>query len=114
MRDGSQAYHLHLRSKHSDRDHALTDVLVDPVTKLMRKARAAFTVRAVAFGGGGDGDVFFGPVGKYWMMTGFDLHGSIYALLWHASFSADMRATDITLPSSLPDAYFGPSPKPSP
>lgn len=113
MLDGNQAYHLHLRARHSDRDHPLTDVWVDPETKLMRKARASFSMRAVAFGGGGDGDITFGQIGKYWMMTGFDLHGAIYALVWHASFSTDMRATDITLPQTLPDAYFPASPAPS-
>lgn len=111
--EGGPAYHLHLVAKGSDKDHPLTDLWVDPSTYLMRKAHAVYTFRAVAMGGGGQGDLTFGKVGKYWMATGFDFNVTMYALLWHANIGMDVHAHDIVLPASLPDAYFPGTPAPS-
>jgi len=115
--DGSPAYHLHLESRRrDDSDHPLTDLWIDPATKLIHKARASYALRDVAFGGGGDGEVIFGPVGKYWLATGFDVHAAGYALFWHANIGMVVRASNILAFKALPDAYFGgpPSPSPSP
>lgn len=103
---GSSTYHLHLVALASPNEHPLTDLWVDTSTYLIRKASAAFALRAVAVGGGGEGSANFEQVDKSWMVTSFDGAAKGYALVWHANVAVSIRAYDIMPLAFLPDDYF--------
>ncbi len=109
------AVHLHLVALTDANHHPLTDLWIDPQTFLIRKASVAVTLRAVAAGGGGQGDALFNPVDRSWMITAFDFTAKGYALVWHANIGVVAKAYDILPLWTLPDSYFTtPSPKGSP
>jgi hypothetical protein len=103
---GFPTYHIHLVALSDANQHPLTDLWVDTSTYLIRKASAAFSLHAVALGGGGEGSANFEQVDRSWMVTSFDGAAKGYALAWHANVAVSMRAHDIMPLASLPDGYF--------
>ena len=105
-RSGSPVYHLHLHAKSDVPDHPLTDLYVDTATYLVRAAHAEVTLRGIIFALGVAVDVEYQPVGAYWLLDNLHLHGSGYALLYHANMDCTMALHDFLTPASLPDSYF--------
>ena|SRR5450755_3179701 len=105
-RDGQPVYHLHLRAKSDIEDHPLTDLYVDTTSYLVRAAHAEVTLRGVVFALGIRVDVAYEPVGTYWLLDNLHLHGSGYALFYHANMECTMVMHDFQLPAALPDSYF--------
>ena len=107
---GHPVYHLHLRAYRDTEDYPLTDLWVDTGDYRIWAAHGEVTIRAVAAALGVGVSVDFAPIEKYWLVSDLDVTLKGYVMLWHANTETIMRASFLTVPATLPDSYFLPTP----
>ncbi|HYK54280.1 MAG TPA: hypothetical protein VEV38_12170 [Candidatus Eremiobacteraceae bacterium] len=113
-RDGRQTYHLHLRAYRDSMDYPLTDLWIDTNDYRVVGAHGEVTVRAVAalLAVGVTAD--FAEADKYWLVSSMDLTLKGYIAFWHANTETLMKTSVVSIPATLPNAYFGGPPSPMP
>ena len=112
--DGRPTYHLHLRAYRNAIDYPLTDLWVDTNDFRIVGAHGEVTIRAVAalLGVGVTAD--FSQFDKYWLVSTIDFTMKGYIAFWHANTETSMKASVVSIPSTLPEPYFKTSASPTP
>ena len=108
--DGHQTYHIGLQAHDpADRDHPWKDMWIDTQTFEVWKAHAAGSGSKGPATGSIDADVWFGPVGDYWLITHAQGDGAVRLAFISDSGHYEYYFSGFGFPNTIPDWYFDPS-----
>jgi hypothetical protein len=107
--DGHHTYHIGMQSINAeDREHPWKDMWVDAQTFEVWKAHASGSGSQGPAKGSIDADVWFGPVGAYWLITRAQGDGEVRMAFLSDSGHYEYYFSDFGFPNTLPDWYFDP------
>jgi hypothetical protein len=105
--DGHHTFHIGMQSSDSgDRQHPWKDMWVDTQTFEVWKAHAAGSGSQGPAKGSVDADVWFGPVGSYWLITHARGDGEVRMAFISDSGHYEYYFSEFGFPNTLPDWYF--------
>ena len=108
--DGHHTYHIGMQSLvDGDRDHPWKDMWVDTQTFEVWRAHASGSGSQGPAKGSIDADVWFGPVGAYWLITRAQGDGAVRLAFLSDSGHYEYYFSDYGFPNTLPDWYFDPA-----
>ena len=107
--DGHHTFHIGMRSINDDRNHPWKDMWVDTQTFEVWKAHASGSGSQGPAKGSIDADVWFGPVGDYWLITHAQGDGAVRLAFVSDSGHYEYYFSAFGFPNTLPDWYFDPA-----